>query len=389
MIPYGRQSLDEDDIAAVVETLRSDFLTQGPKTTAFENAVAEYCGVNHAIAVNSATSALHLACLSLNVGPGDMVWTSPVSFVASANCARYCGAEVDFVDIALSSGNLCCDSLENKLEIAASVGNLPKVLIAVHFAGQPCNMKRIHALSRRYGFKVIEDAAHAVGSRFEKRPTGACQYSDVTVFSFHPVKVITAAEGGMALTSSAELASRMRHLASHGITREPSQMIGGPQGEWAYHQTELGFNYRISDVHAALGLSQMRKLDTFVAHRNTLANKYDEAFRNTELEPLQIDTQASSSYHLYTVLLPAELDRQRCFEFLRREGVGVNVHYIPIYKQPYYRALGFSDAYCPNAEVFYSRLLTLPLFPSMKAEQQTYVIEKVMLALSQGAASVR
>lgn len=389
MIPYGRQSLDDEDIEAVVDTLRSDFLTQGPKTEAFENAVSGYCGATHAIAVNSATSALHIACLSLEVGQGDVVWTSPVSFVASANCARYCGARVDFVDIEMGSGNICLRALEAKLLAAEQAGKLPKVLVVVHFAGQPCAMEKIHAFSLRYGFHIVEDAAHAVGAYYQGRPTGSCQYSDITVFSFHPVKVITSAEGGMALTNSDKLAARMRLLASHGVTRDPALMQGEPEGEWAYHQITLGFNYRISDVHAALGISQMRKLDNFVARRNELAQRYDRAFDGTGVRPLQVASDSRSSYHLYTVLLPESVDRQECFRVLRAEGVGVHVHYIPVYKQPYYRALGFDAAYCPNAEHFYRRLLTLPLFPSMQAKEIDMVIDKVVQALSYDPAAVQ
>ena len=389
MIPYGRQSLDDEDVKAVVETLRSDFLTQGPKINEFEQAVASYCGASHAVAVNSATSALHLACLALGVQAGDSVWTSPISFVASANCARYCGANVDFVDIDALSGNLSISALESKLRSAQKAGSLPKVLVAVHFAGQPCDMKEISRLSVRYGFQVIEDAAHAIGSRYKESVTGSCQYSDITIFSFHPVKVITSAEGGMAMTNDDKLAERMRRLASHGITRNSDEMSGDLKGDWVYQQIELGFNYRISDIHAALGISQLSKLERFVERRNALAQIYDQAFEGSGLEPMRVSDDRLSSYHLYSVLLPKYIDREKTFDSLRQVGIGVNVHYIPIYKQPYYQELGFESNYCPNAELFYECLITLPLYPTMTTKEMDFVIDKVLQALSYDSAAVR
>ncbi len=373
MIPYGRQDIGEADVAAVVEVLRSDWLTQGPAVERFEAAVAGRVGAAHAVAVNSATSALHIACLALGLGPGDRLWTSPNSFVASANCARYCGAEVDFVDIDPRSLNLCPRKLADRLEVAERAGRLPKIVVPVHFAGQPCDLTAIHALARRYGFRVIEDASHAVGARYRDSVTGDCRYSDITVFSFHPVKIVTSAEGGMALTQDAELAERLRRLRSHGISRDPRAMNAEPHGPWYYEQRELGFNYRITDLQAALGASQMARLDAFLARRRELAERYDARLAGLPLGRPWRDPQAESAWHLYVVQVAAA-ERRRVFDALRAAGVGVNVHYIPIHTQPDYRRLGFAPGDFPAAEAYYARALSLPLYPGLAEVAQDRVV---------------
>ncbi|MGZ8313025.1 MAG: UDP-4-amino-4,6-dideoxy-N-acetyl-beta-L-altrosamine transaminase [Allosphingosinicella sp.] len=380
MIPYGRQSISDEDIAAVTAVLRSDFLTQGPAVPAFEDAMAAHVGAVHAVAVNSATSALHVACLALGVGPGDLVWTSPVTFVASANCALYCGAEVDFVDVDPRHWNMSVERLAEKLESAAAAGRLPKVVIPVHLAGQSCDMAAIHALGARYGFRIIEDASHAVGARYRGGPVGDCRYSDIAVFSFHPVKIITTAEGGLALTNNADLAARMALLRSHGITRDEALMVDDSPGPWYYEQLALGFNYRMTDLQAALGLSQLDRLDAFVARRRALAAVYDDAFLN---RPIAVQWQApdsESSYHLYIIHLGERggtRDRGAAFAELRARGIGVNLHYIPVYLQPYYRALGFAPGHCPEAERYYAGAVSIPLYSGMADADQTAVIEAV------------
>ncbi len=376
-IPYGRQSISDEDIAAVVEVLRSDWLTQGPAVPAFEHAVARYCGAAHATAVNSATSALHLACLALGVGPGDLVWTSPVTFVASANCARYCGADVDFVDVEPDTANLCAAALADRLAHARQAGRLPKVVIPVHFAGLPCDMQAIHALSKEYGFRIIEDASHAIGARYQNEPVGNCRYSDITVFSFHPVKIITSGEGGMALTNDPALAARMELLRSHGITRDPEQMESAPHGPWYYEQLELGFNYRMTDIHAALGLSQMTRLDEFIAHRDEVAARYDTLLDDTPLLTPARRPGRSSAHHLYVIRVPADSDggtHRRLFDGLRSRGVGVNLHYIPVYRQPYYQQLGYEPTRFPQSERHYAASISLPMYAGLSASQQDYVV---------------
>lgn len=376
-IPYGRQSISDEDIAAVVEVLRSDWLTQGPAVPAFEHAVARYCGAAHAAAVNSATSALHLACLALGVGPGDRVWTSPITFVASANCARYCGADVDFVDVEADTANLCAATLAEKLERAKQAGRLPKVVIPVHFAGLPCDMQAIHALSKEYGFRIIEDASHAIGARYQNEPVGNCRYSDITVFSFHPVKIITSGEGGMALTNDPDLAARMELLRSHGITRDPEQMESAPHGPWYYEQLELGFNYRMTDIHAALGLSQMSRLDEFIAHRDEIATRYDTLLADMPLLAPARRPGRSSAHHLYVVRVPAGPDggaHRRLFDGLRSRGVGVNLHYIPVYRQPYYQRLGYDPTRFPQSERHYAASISLPMYAGLSSPQQDYVV---------------
>jgi UDP-4-amino-4,6-dideoxy-N-acetyl-beta-L-altrosamine transaminase len=385
VIPYGRQDISQADIDAVVAVLRSDFLTQGPAVPRFEEAVARYCGAPHAVAVNSATSALHIACLALGLGRGDRLWTSPNSFVASANCARYCGAEVDFVDIDPATYNLDLAALAEKLCAAERDGTLPKVLVPVHFAGQSCPMAEIRDLAARYGFAVIEDASHAVGGRYRDQPIGGCGYSDITVFSFHPVKIVTTGEGGMALCRDPQLAERMRRLRSHGITRDPALFRQPPGGAWYYEQLELGFNYRMTDIQAALGLSQMARLDGYVARRNQLAAGYDQALRELPLVLPARAPECLSSFHLYVVQVEERtggIGRDHVFRRLRDAGIGVNLHYIPIHTQPYYRGLGFDWGHCPRAERYAARALTLPLFPTMTQEQQATVARGLSDALS-------
>lgn len=378
MIPYGRQHLDEDDVKAVVETLTSNWLTQGPAIPKFETALADYCGANFGIAVNSATSALHIACLALGVSEGDRVWTSPNSFVASSNCALYCGAKVDFVDIDLHTGNMCVDALRKKLVLAESINTLPKVVIPVHFAGQPCDMKEIRALSKQYGFFVIEDASHAVGAKYQEKFVGSCQFSDICVFSFHPVKIITTMEGGMALTNNSEWAEKMRMLRSHGITNDPEKMTEDSHGPWYYQQIALGFNYRMTDVEAALGLSQLKKLPGFLEKRNTLAAHYDERFASKEnISPLKQSNNRYSSYHLYVVRASGLTRKEHAFvvEQLRDKGVFAHLHYIPIHCQPYYKNLGFNIGDFPNAERYYEQAITLPLFPELTREQIDLIVD--------------
>lgn len=385
MIPYGRQDISEADIQAVVAVLRSDFLTQGPAVPGFENVVAGYCGAQHAIAANSATSALHIACLALDVGPGDWVWTSPVTFVASANCALYCGAQVDFVDIDSRTYNLSVERLTEKLVQAEKLGCMPKVVIPVHLCGQPCDMAGIHALSERYGFKIIEDASHAIGGKYQGEPIGNCRYSDITVFSFHPVKIITTGEGGLALTNDAQLAKRMQLLRSHGITRDEADMTHAPDGPWYYQQIDLGFNYRMTDLQAALGVSQMQRLDEFVAKRHAIARKYDELLAGL---PIDVPWQHPDSYsglHLYVIRLKlSEICKthREVFESLKETGIGVNLHYIPVYQQPYYEGLGFRAGYCPEAEQYYAEAISLPIYPGLTDNMQKQVIEAMEKAAS-------
>lgn len=374
-IPYGRQEITQADIDAVVDVLQSDFLTQGPKVPAFEKRVQDYCGVEHAIAMNSATSALHVACLALGVESGDLVWTTPVTFVASANCALYCGAQIDFVDINAKTYNIDVDLLEQKLKRAPQ---LPKVLVAVHLCGQPCDMKRIRELSQQYGFNVIEDASHAIGGKYCGEPIGNCRYSDITIFSFHPVKIITTAEGGMAVTQDPYLANKMRLLRSHGITRDIAEMTHEPDGAWYYQQIDLGFNYRMTELQAALGVSQIDRLDQYVARRHELASRYD---RLLETLPVITPWQHADGYsglHLYVIRLKLEkinLTHRQVFDALREHQIGVNLHYIPIHLQPYYQALGFNRGDYPEAERYYAEAISLPMYPTMTLEQMDYVVD--------------
>lgn len=384
-IPYGRQSISEADIQAVVEVLRSDWLTQGPAVEQFEACVAKYCGAAQAVALNSATSALHIACLAAGLSPGDTLWTSPNTFVASANCARYCGASVDFVDIDPKSYNLSPVALEAKLKRAAREGTLPKLLIPVHFSGQPCDMARIAELARAYGITVIEDACHAIGARYRGEPVGNCRFSDLTVLSFHPVKIVTTGEGGMVLTNRPELREKLLRLRSHGITRDPAVMEGESHGDWYYQQVELGFNYRITDLQAALGSSQMTRLEEFVARRQELANRYHLLLDGLPLVLPWQGPEGSSAFHLYVVRLdPARacLTRRQLFDLMREAGIGVHVHYIPVHTQPYYRRLGFCEGMFPEAERYYAEALTLPIFAGMTEAEQDRVVEVLRRALS-------
>lgn len=379
MIPYGRQSISEADIESVVDILRSDFLTQGPAVPEFESAVTKYCAVNHAIAVNSATSALHIACLALGVGKGDIVWTSPITFVASANCALYCGAEVDFIDIDPITYNLSVDQLKCKLKLAAHTGKLPKVVIPVHLAGQSCDMESIYELSKQFGFKIIEDASHAIGGKYKGQPIGNCRYSDITVFSFHPVKIITTGEGGMALTNDAKLAQQMTLLRSHGITRDEHMMTHASDGPWYYQQIGLGFNYRMTDIQAALGVSQMMRLDAMVEKRHELAHRYDAAFRELAISTPQQGDDVFSAYHLYVIRLRSSVIKphKQVFEDLRAAGIGVNLHYIPVYRQPYFQQFGYLTSEFPEAEKYYSDAISLPIYPLLSELDQQKVIEAV------------
>lgn len=384
MIPYGCQDITQADIDAVVGVLQSDFLTQGPMVPRFEQAVARHVGARHALAVNSATSALHIACLALGLGPGDRLWTTPVTFVASANCALYCGAEVDFVDIDPRSYNLCPQALARKLAEAERIGQLPKVVVAVHLCGQPCDMAAIHALSQHYGFQIIEDASHAIGGKYQGEYIGNGRFSDITVFSFHPVKIITTAEGGMALTNSDELAGKIALLRSHGITRDPAQMTHAADGPWYYQQIDLGFNYRMTELQAALGVSQMERLDDFVARRHKLAARYDELLADL---PLTLPWQHPDSYsglHLYVIRLKLDKIDQthlEVFDTLRSQGIGVNLHYIPVHTQPYYQQMGFKVGDFPEAERYYAEVISLPMFQTLTEDQQDTVVDAVRQAV--------
>lgn len=382
MIPYGRQQISDADIAAVLETLQSDFLTQGPKVPAFEQATAKHCHAKFAVAVNSATSALHLACLALGVGTGDLVWTSPISFVASANCARYCGADVDFVDVDPSSGLLCIHALTDKLQQAKAAGRLPKVIIPVHLAGHSCDMQAIHALCTPLGIRIIEDASHAVGAFYQGQPVGSCAYSDIVVFSFHPVKIITTAEGGMALTNDAALAGQLQLLRSHGITRNPDDMTEASHGPWYYQQVALGFNYRMTELQAALGLSQLDRLAQFVQERIRLTELYQQLLQGLPLELPAPAEDGVSSWHLYIIRLHDATTRLRVFEALRASGIGVNVHYIPIHTQPDYQALGFDWGMFPQSEKFYSEIISLPLYAGLTDDDVHTVVAAVKASLA-------
>ncbi|TMM44971.1 UDP-4-amino-4,6-dideoxy-N-acetyl-beta-L-altrosamine transaminase [Colwellia ponticola] len=380
MIPYGKQDINQDDINAVLEVLTSDFLTQGPKVPLFEKAFIKKCAAKFGVAVNSATSALHIANLALGVGKGDLVWTSPITFVATANSALYCGAAIDFVDINLMTGNICVDALERKLIFAEENNTLPKVIIPVHLAGQSCDMAKIHALSLKYRFKIIEDASHAVGAKYKGKPVGSCQYSDITVFSFHPVKIITSAEGGLAVTNNKLLAQAMRQFRSHGIVSDEASMTEPSHGPWYYQQIGLGFNYRMTELQAALGLSQMTRLDEFVTKRNALAKIYDQAFNNTSLLRLTPNDNAYSSYHLYIVLL-ASCDKgshKNIISQLREKNICAHLHYIPVHTQPYYQKLGFKDGDYPIAEEYYQRAISLPLYPNLAVKEQQYIIDTLL-----------
>ena len=383
MIPYGRQSVDQADIDAVVEVLQSDWLTQGPTIERFEQAMAERCQADFAVAVCNATAALHIACLAAGLGPGDRLWTTPNTFLASANCGRYCGAEVDFVDIDPLTWNLDAFALAAKLDQAEQDGTLPKVLVAVAFSGQSCDLRKIAELAERYNFTVIEDASHAVGASYAGRPVGCGEFAAMTVFSFHPVKIITSAEGGMVLTNRPQLAERLQRLRSHGMTRDPQQMSEPSHGPWYYQQIELGYNYRLTELQAALGLSQMQRLDEFVARRHAIARRYDELLAQMPVTPVVQHPDCYSGLHLYVIRLQLERLRRshrEVFELLRAAGIGVNLHYIPVYLQPYYQRLGFRTGHCPNAEDYYRRAISLPMYAQLDATKQDTVVAALLQA---------
>ncbi len=377
MIPYGRQEINQEDVDAVVSVLKSDFLTQGPMVQRFEKMVASHVGAQYAIAANSATSALHIACLALDLSSGDWLWTTPITFVASANCGIYCGASVDFVDIDPITYNLCPKALEAKLIKAKEIGRLPKILVAVHLCGQPCDMEAINSLSNRFGFKVIEDASHAIGSKYKNEFIGNCRYSDITVFSFHPVKIITTAEGGVATTNNSNLAHRMELLRSHGITRDPKYMTHRPDGPWFYQQIALGYNYRMTDLQAALGVSQMNRLDSYVAKRHLLSDRYDELLKDFPVTTPKKYSDRYSALHLYVIRLHLDLIKKthrEVFESLRYAGIGVNLHYIPIHAHPYYQQIGFRAGDFPQAERYYREAISLPMYQTLTTIEQDAVV---------------
>jgi UDP-4-amino-4,6-dideoxy-N-acetyl-beta-L-altrosamine transaminase len=386
MIPYARQDVIQEDVEAVIDVLRSDWLTQGPVVPNFEDLVAAYVNAKFAVATNSATSALHIACLALDLGPGDWVWTCPNTFVASANCGLYCGAKVDFVDIDPLSYNMSVESLREKLQAASKVGKLPKIVIPVHYAGQSCEMAGIAALARQYGFKVIEDASHAIGGTYQDKRVGSGQYSEITVFSFHPVKIITSGEGGMAVTNSRDLASRMRRLRSHGLTSDQAEMDSRPEPEiWNYQQIGLGFNYRMTDIHAALGVSQFKRLEEYVAKRHAIAERYDRALFGLPITLPSQHEDTRSSYHLYPVRIrqaDSGKTQRQIYEACLAARIWVNIHYIPVHRQPYFEAMGFQAGYCPEAEQFHREAISLPIFPRLAETEQAYVIEVLKKALS-------
>jgi UDP-4-amino-4,6-dideoxy-N-acetyl-beta-L-altrosamine transaminase len=385
MIPYGRQDISDADVAAVAAVLKSDFLTQGPAVPAFEKALATYCGVKHAVAMNSATSALHIACLALDVGPGDVVWTTPNTFVASANCAVYCGADVDFVDMDAATLNISISALAQKLEQTRVMGCLPKVVIPVDFSGEPVDMKAVAALAKIYGFKIVEDASHAIGGRYDGKPVGASVYSDITIFSLHPVKIITSGEGGAALTNDDALGKQLARLRSHGITRETAEMQNEPDGPWYYEMLDLGYNYRMTDIHAALGLSQLSRLDEFVMKRQQLANRYDKLLKSLPLILPERAATEVSALHLYVVQIDptrSNASRKDVFVKLRELGIGVNVHYLPVHLQPFYVARGFKRGDFPVSETYYDRAISIPLYATLTEAQQDTVVAALKQALA-------
>lgn len=381
MIPYGRQWISEEDIAAVVDVLRSDLITQGPMSDEFERVVAEYCGTRYAVAVSNGTAALHLAVMALGLGPGGLLWTTPITFVASANCARFVGADVDFVDIDSDTLNMSLEALATKLEQAEQTGRLPNVVVPVHFAGASCDMAAIRKLADRYGFRIIEDAAHGIGGSYRGARVGSCQYSDITTFSFHPVKIVTTGEGGLVLTNDEHIAQQARLLHTHGVTRDESLMTGASHGPWYYEQVALGHNFRITDIQAALGVSQMSRIDQFIARRNEIAARYRAAFDQLPVRCQQVPSDVLSAYHLFVIELEQH-DRAAVYHQLREHGVGSAVHYIPVHTQPYYQGLGFKQGDFPNAEKYYSRAITLPDFPLMTSDDVEYVVDAVIRVLS-------
>ena len=385
MIPYGRQEITKEDILEVEKVLRSDFLTQGPIVPKFEKKVADYCSAKHAVAVNSATSALHVACLALNLEPNDYLWTSPNTFVASANCGIYCGANIDFVDIDPKTYNMSSDALSAKLVEAEKLDKLPKIVIPVHFAGQPCDMEKIYELSKKYGFRIIEDASHAIGAFYNDIKIGSCKFSDITIFSFHPVKIITTGEGGMALTNDKNLANNMRRLSTHGITKDKELMYSRPNDEiWNYQQIELGFNYRLTDIQAALGLSQLNRLDEYIKIRHKIAEFYNYELNDLDIQlPFQFP-KSYSSYHLYPIRVKNNLKpktQKKIYDALWENDIAANILYIPVHRQPYYENLGFRSGDFPEAEQFHQEVICLPIFPKLNKEQQTKVVKSLKLIL--------
>lgn len=376
-IPYGQHHIDKNDIDSVIKVLNSNFITQGPQVPLFEKIISRYCGSKYAVAVNSSTSALHLACISLGLKENDWLWTSPISFVASANCGLLCGAKIDFVDIDPNTFNLCPSALEKKLILAEKNGKLPKVLIPVHLCGQSCDMKSIYKLSKKYGFKIIEDASHAIGGKYLNQPIGCCSYSDITVFSFHPVKIITTGEGGMALTNKKKYADKMRLLRTHGITREPKLMKCKSPGQWFYQQIDLGYNYRMTDIQAALGISQFKRLDSIVSKRNTLAKRYDKLLSKLPLKLPYRNKNILSSFHLYVIRLIDTQKHKFVFDSLRKSGIGVNLHYIPIYRHPYYNNAENLIKQYPESESYYASAITIPLFINMSRVEQDYIVKEI------------
>lgn len=384
MIRYGQQDITQADIDAVVEVMRSINLTQGPSITQFEQSVLAHAGARHAVAVNSATSALHVACLALDLGPGDWLWTTPNTFVASANCALYCGAQVDFADIDPRTYNLCPQALEAKLIAAQSAGKLPKIVVPVHLTGQSCDMQAIHALGQKYGFRIIEDASHAIGGQYKGEPIGNGRFSDITVFSFHPVKIITTAEGGMALTNSDELATRLSLLRSHGITRDPALMTQPMDGPWYYQQVALGYNYRMTDLQAALGVSQMTRLTQYVARRHDIADRYNRLLANLPITLPWQHPDSHSAYHLYVIRLQLDQIQRthlQVFEALRAKDIMVNLHYIPVHTQPYYQRMGFKHGDFPEAECYYREAISIPMHPSLTEAEQDFVVNTLREAM--------
>lgn len=381
MIPYGKQDIRLEDIKSVLNVLASDFLTQGPMVPRFEHAISDICDAKYVTAVNSATSALHIACLALDLRPGDTLWTVPNTFVASANCALYCGAKIDFVDIDPKTSNMSIELLEKKLRDSQKSGTLPKIVIPVHLCGEPCDMAAIKNLSHEYGFKIIEDASHAIGGEYHDKPIGSCEFSDITVFSFHPVKIVTSGEGGAALTNFVELDRKLKLLRSHGITRDRNYMQQPTDDAWYYEQVDLGFNYRMTDIHAALGLSQLNRLHQYIEIRHEIAERYDEGFKDINLEVPFRDPSNKSALHLYVIKVQPS-QHKYVFNCLRKQDIGVNLHYIPVHTHPYYQNLGFSWGDFINSEAYYRRAISLPLYPTLKSEEQKFIIDQIRLLIN-------
>ncbi|MEZ9236139.1 UDP-4-amino-4,6-dideoxy-N-acetyl-beta-L-altrosamine transaminase [Shewanella sp. 10N.286.52.A9] len=375
MIPYGHQNINQDDIDSVVNVLRSDYLTQGPQVPLFERNIASLTNAKFAVASSSASAMLHVACLALGVTTGDRVWTSPITFVASANCALHCGAQIDFVDIDFNTANMCTKALASKLKIAKENGTLPKVIIPVHMAGHSCDMETIAVLAKKYGVKIIEDAAHGIGGQYKENKIGSCRYSDITIFSFHPVKIITSAEGGVATTNDVELANKMGLFRSHGITKDTELLSRPNEGDWYYEQQLLGLNYRMTDLHASLGNSQLNRINEFIESRHKLVRRYQSLLANSDIRIVTPLSNSISSYHLLIVQLPNKLHRKLVFNHMREMGICVHVHYFPVHLQPYYQELGFKKGDFPQAEAYYQSCLTLPLFPDLTSEELAFICD--------------